>query len=188
MKHKHDFITYRYAAFFVILALVLAGCKTQPSGELVITPEPVESPTPQPTPRLDADADDVKRRDMIDVGFHYRIFVNGTPLTLKNGYEVDALEIPNARGVVRVFVPLRAVGETLGYRVDWQPRKRRVTWNNVAVQTTITLIDGWSYLPAQRFENHLRRTDNLATVKPARFDFVTGYVHIETREIKRNIR
>ena len=184
MKPKHDIITYQFAAFFLILALVLAGCQ-KPAQ----TPKESPQPTPQvqPTPTLDTDADRVRRNEMLNVSFTYDIFVNGERLK-QNKYEVDGLELPNAKGEYRVLVPLRATGETLGYRVNWQPRKRRVSWNNADVPAPITLVGGWSYLPANRFEKWLQRFDNLATVKPARFDDVTGYIHIETHAIKGSVR
>ena len=137
-------------------------------------PNANNSPTPydysemldpsNPTGRMDP----VKRRDSIDVLGSYRIMLEGEPLNLKTKsgvlLQVDAYrwkylsQTPGAKvDPKHVFYPLRAIGEKLGKKVDWNPKYRRVYWNKEQVPQTITLANGLSYVN----ENVIRQFGNL---------------------------
>lgn len=177
MKHKHDIITYQFAVFCAtlvfFLALVLAGFQ-----------KPAQTPkeSPQPTPRLDPDADNVTRQQTESINFDYRVMLNAEPLNYK-GVPVAAVEFVNVNGKADVWYPLRATGEGLGYRVTWQPRKRRVAWNQSVVPAPIMILNGRSYLSSTRYRDWLQRFDNVATVRQFRFADLTGYVEIEAKRV-----
>ena len=160
-----------WLAFIAATALVTGGCSR--------TPQPQPTP-PQPPPALDRDADRVLRQQTEHINFDYRVMLNGLPLNYKAN-PVSSFEFLNANGKADVFYPLRATGESLGYNVTWQPRKRRVLWNASTVPAPVLLLNGRSYLSSTRFRDWLQRFDNVATVKQFRFGDLTGYVEINSK-------
>lgn len=74
-----------------------------------------------------------------------------------SGREVDLSGLPKApyeeEGVL--MVPLRLIGEALGYTVDWDPESGAITVDDDYIQKA-TLFDGTA---AVSFEGHLRVID-----------------------------
>lgn len=168
-----------WLAFGAALTLVSGGCKNAPRNE---SEPPAPTPTPRP-PRLDPDADNVTRQQTENINFDYRVMLNAEPLNYK-GVPVNAVEFVNSNGKADVWYPLRATGEGLGYHVAWQPRKRRVAWNQSVVPAPIMILNGRSYLSSTRFRDWLQRFDNVATVRQFRFGDLTGYVEIESKRVR----
>lgn len=177
------------ASAFVAAMFVLSGCKREvakPVANNTVNNAASSTPTPQATPpQLDSDADRVRRASRDDVTFLYAIFLNGERLKLSNKYEVDAVEAPDDLNAIRVLVPLRVIGERLGYKVNWNYRKRRVNWNGNIVPAPVTLIGGLSYFSPPRMEKYLQRFDKSASVEVLRFDRTAGYIQIEAKNAKR---
>jgi hypothetical protein len=149
--------------FLLVCVLLLNGCKPNTNGH-GNAPEPQPTPTPAPTPEPVV-MDEVVRADAGQIRHRYLTFYNGAALQSATNQAASVVLWTDDNTAETLYVPLRALANTMNKPVRWNGRRRRVFFNDKKAPEPLLLMGGRSYLDSERLEQWLG-----CTVDWRRFD------------------
>ena len=146
-KRGYPFWHRPYLGFEIVVVLLSFGTIIAVHGCKRTPPKPIATPTPRPI--IVKEMDTVQRIEPYQKQLAFVVNWNDKPL---KEYGIGVGESQNVADGVDVYVPLRALGEHFGRRVNWDAKLRRVSFDSETTPRPILLYRGRSYLPQSDIE------------------------------------